>query len=543
MSFRLCRCSCVFLFFLLPSQSLRPFRPVRTVAMKFGQKLAELRESHLDSFEAASWTDYKQLKKLLKDDNVDEDEYFLFWEEQLQKVAQAVACHSKSCDEDLKGFVDANCEALRKAAKKWDKSKATGNQQQPMRKRMTDCVLHTNLRARDRATSPTASPTASPTPFSPQPIGKPGDQEPERAACTSADHAPLKQSTTLKSRISEHFSLHSVVEGVLCFLLLLVVAFEPLLIDLTKGEGHKEMDYVASTVILLQACLSTATGCVLAFLINPNRDDTAQRRGNSRWEDAVRCVHWKNIRAFLPTGLLRAVADSLTIVVMNYISPSSYMVLSQSRLVLTGIFAQLFLPKSPNRAQWHGLLVIVVGMLTFKMSHGAEDGGDESENSAWGLFLLVVAVLCKVGASIWLERALQTNEDEGIIIQSANISAGTILPAFIFAMVEANFVGEGAHGVPISFSKMFHGMTELVGVLACFLFLKDWFSNLVIKRFSAVVKYVIYAAAVVVTYVAEVTLFSGSFNIVSLLVTVVVMQGAIMFADGKSFVTTGPKKK
>eukprot|EP00929_Paragymnodinium_shiwhaense_P075471 TRINITY_DN3858_c0_g2_i3.p1 TRINITY_DN3858_c0_g2~~TRINITY_DN3858_c0_g2_i3.p1 ORF type:complete len:545 (+),score=101.62 TRINITY_DN3858_c0_g2_i3:77-1636(+) len=519
--------------------------------MKFAKELESLRDAYLEHFEAASWTDYKQLKKMLNDETTDKDSYFMFWEEQLSKVAEVVAVHPEPEDAALAEFIQGNAEALRKAAKKWDKMKGSlGSEQQAMRKSMADCVLRTSLRARRvTAARDDCSPCSphSPAALLPQRIGRlQGDDTGAAHECRVSIEADTDDANTSVvasyKEILTQFSLLSVMEGLLLFVFLLIVAFEPLAVEFTKKPGQTKTSYVASTVVLLEACLSTATGCMLAFVVNPNKN-----RGNSRWEDVLQCVHWRNIRKYLPTGILeRAIGYSLSIVVINYMSPSTYMVLSQSRLVLTGILARVLLPKSPNRAQWHGLLIIVVGMLNFKMSHGGKGGDDESGDSAWGLILLTVLVLCKASAAILLERALQNDEDQSIVIQSANIDAGTIIPAFMLATLQANFFPPDAQSSvdeQLSIAKIFDGMTGRACMLVFYLLLKIWFSNVIVKRFSAVVKYVMYATAVVLTYLAEVVLLDGDFKIVSFLGTIVVMQGVFLFADGRSFVAKTPKKK
>eukprot|EP00929_Paragymnodinium_shiwhaense_P075469 TRINITY_DN3858_c0_g2_i1.p1 TRINITY_DN3858_c0_g2~~TRINITY_DN3858_c0_g2_i1.p1 ORF type:complete len:551 (+),score=77.22 TRINITY_DN3858_c0_g2_i1:128-1780(+) len=531
--------------------------------MKFAEELESLRDAYLDQFEPASWADYDEFKKMIDDGTTNKDAYFLFWEMQLSKVAGVVAVHPEPTDAALAEFIHGNSEALRKAAKKWDKMKGgMGDEQQPMRKYMAECVLRTSLRARRVAASrgDSSSCNSPHSPLSPiKPFAKVAWGE-EPAHDADAVHkwqdsprdcvTPVKGGADVMNKrsvaasyneIVRQFSLLSVVEIMLCFMFLLVVAFEPLMVEFTKEPGQTKTSYVASAVIFLEACLSTVTGCILAFLWNPN-----QKRGNSRWEDVVQCVHWRNICTYLPTGVLeRAIGYSLSIIIINYMSPSTYMVLSQSRLVMTGILARVLLPKSPNRAQWHGLLIIVVGMLNFKMSHGGKKDDDESGNTPWGLILLAVLVLCKASAAIWLERALQYDEDESLIIQSANIDAGTILPVFTLAVLQANFLSQGAQSSAdqqLSVLKIFDGMTGRVGMLVFYLLVKIWLSNVIIKRFSAVVKYVMYATAVILTYLAEIVLFDGEFKMVSFLGTIVVMQGVFLFADGKSFVAAATKK-
>ncbi len=213
--------------------------------------------------------------------------------------------------------------------------------------------------------------------------------------------------------------------------------------------------------------------------------------------------------------------------------------------------------------------------------------------------------MCKVAASIFLERALKNAKEESVISQSASISCGTILPAFLFAFLHAAFWTEttttttaittttaapvssaalrdllSRESAGISLTRLlspavsndregnpFTGLTPLTITLLFYLLIKNWFSNVIVKRYSAVVKYVIYALAVAITYCWEMAMFSGedtavtttstgapgaeasstaapepakdyeSFRIIRFVSVMVVVQGVILFAD------SAPQKK
>ena len=288
----------------------------------------------------------------------------------------------------------------------------------------------------------------------------------------------------------------------------------------------------------------------------------------SRLDDLRACFSKKNILMFAPTGFLRAIEDSLTIVVINFISPSGYMVMSQSRLILTGLMAKLCLGSSPNQMQWHGLFIIATGMISFKFAKASgkeeddEDSQRESDKEALGLVLLAIAVVCKVMASVWLEYALKKGGAQSVIIQSANISFATIIPAFVFAAFHANWVVNeegvkaaesqrerwverkdgsqepGAYEHEASLAHVYRNWSGLIVFLLFYLLAKNWLSNLIVKRFSAVVKYVVYATAVVLTYLFEssgLLGIGGNFGLSALFATFVVMQGVILFADAKKY--------
>ncbi|CAE8647785.1 unnamed protein product [Polarella glacialis] len=152
------------------------------------------------------------------------------------------------------------------------------------------------------------------------------------------------------------------------------------------------------------------------------------------------------------------------------------MAMAQSRLVLTGLASKFLLGRSPNGVQWQGMSVITLALLVFSRSYKV--GGAANE---FGLILVMVAVVCKVAASVYLDKVLHDDADMSVIYQSACISCGTVLPSLVYILV----------------------MDREIAILA-----KHWLSNIIVKRFGSVTRYVIDAAAVAGTYFLQLVLYS-----------------------------------
>lgn len=108
-----------------------------------------------------------------------------------------------------------------------------------------------------------------------------------------------------------------------------------------------------------------------------------------------------NVIFFSPTGVLRAIEDTLSIVVLRYVSPLVYIVITQLRLPLTVFMAQLFLEKKPTLLESQNIGVVVLGLFMFVIADSRNDSDKSSEsdkkfNLPLGLTLLFIAVVCKV---------------------------------------------------------------------------------------------------------------------------------------------------
>mmetsp|Transcript_35445 Transcript_35445/g.89267 ORF Transcript_35445/g.89267 Transcript_35445/m.89267 type:complete len:354 (-) Transcript_35445:214-1275(-) len=287
--------------------------------------------------------------------------------------------------------------------------------------------------------------------------------------------------------------------GILVFFGL--VAFQPMLADLTKDRAG-DIPYIESTVVCAEAIVS----CVLGQAISRRR------------------ISCKDVLRYLPVGLLRAVEDTLSLVCLNYIDPSLYAVLAQFRLVLTGISSRIFLKEHPNKLQFEAMGTITMSLVAFTVSYHGFGGGDKL-----GILLASVAVLCKVTASVYLERQVKS-DDMPVPLQSATISCGTIVPAlaYTFAFDMDQVRDQGLWG----------GWSLLTLALLALLLAKHWLGNVIVKRWSAVVKYVIHAAAVAGTYALQRIWYGLSWSLVSCMLLGILMLAVYSFAEGKRWQPT-----
>lgn len=268
--------------------------------------------------------------------------------------------------------------------------------------------------------------------------------------------------------------------------------------------------------MLLEAALSALVGLVLAFMEDGK---------NGVWE----VLSLNNVFFFSPTGALRAVEDTLSILVLRYVSPLMYIVITQLRLPLTALMAHLFLEKKPTLLEGQNIGLVVLGLLIFTLTDHSEKGSNDDKDNDLpiGLTLLFIAVICKVVASIWVDYALKKRSHLSIPIQSANISLATLIPATIFC-----FVLDAVDGKEVS--TMLDGWQMITGVFVLFILCKNWMSNTIIKRFSSTTKYIVYAAATFVTFIFEIALGLRNFTMPIFVSIVIVCYGVSLYAYSKS---------
>lgn len=311
----------------------------------------------------------------------------------------------------------------------------------------------------------------------------------------------------LWSYISSPGALWAIVMVIFCF----IVGFQPVFANLTLNAAR----YNEATVVLAEAILSSAVG--LAYSSH-----------QSGWVGVWEVCNLNNVLFFAPTGFLRAVEDTLSILVLRYVDPVTYIVITQLRLTLTATAAHFFLEKKPTILEKQNIGVITLGLIMYGFVDSSDSSASSTREFIFGLLLLLIAVSCKVAASIYVDWAMKSRSHLTIPVQSACISLATIIPGLIFAFCITLI--DDAYTV----DNMMDGWSPLLGLFVVYILTKNWMSNTIIKHFSSTTKYIIYAAAMAVTYTFQLCLGFRTFDIVTASCICIVGHGVWLYSKSKS---------
>lgn len=462
--------------------------------VQFGRKVQRLRELNYCVL------DYTRLAEVLEDHDGDgawEQHFANLLQDEITQVKEAAVLEpvapvpeevrslfgedpqaEAACSSSKTMLAFANYEACRKIVKKYHK-----------------IVLGERDRSRDRARPRSAA-----------------DEAIFQSICNLSDTVRVLNDPSLTENSAQNTEEADAVRGSsrLCtgatlLLLTCVVAFQPLL----AGLAAERSQFSEASVVLAEAGLSACVGLIIAAS-----------------QGHVRQFRPRTVLLFFPTALLRGAGDVLELLALRFIDPVSFLVLTQLRLVLTAAISWAILRKVPNAIQLRDCVTITLSCLIYSLADG--DNLEHDGARSVGIWLTVFSVVCKVVASVWLDHALKKTSDLSIPVQSACISFGTLLPAYL-AMHAVAGVG-GTAG--------WSGWSPLVFVLTGYILVKNWLSNTVVKRFSAVIKYVLYAAAVPVAYVAELLLGWRRPDLQASVAILLVLAGVWMFARDAAYAPT-----
>jgi drug/metabolite transporter (DMT)-like permease len=109
---------------------------------------------------------------------------------------------------------------------------------------------------------------------------------------------------------------------------------------------------------------------------------------------------------FIP-ALLYCVYNNLTFVNLEFFDPPTYFILSQFKLVITGILYQFLFKKKLSGRQWASLCVLTVGCISKELHKLSSSALEDIPIFNWGLVL--VQMLCSVFAGVYTELLLKGN--------------------------------------------------------------------------------------------------------------------------------------
>lgn len=154
-----------------------------------------------------------------------------------------------------------------------------------------------------------------------------------------------------------------------------------ILIRLSKRAGENSYDYDTVTVVLVTEI--TKLGLASAIYL---------WQGHSLWTLGEQLLTHRHLALFyLVPAILYCVYNNLTYVNLSFYDPTTYYILLQLRIAVTGVIYQIVFQRTLSRSQWLSLLLLTLGCIVKQL--GSINFADMSGNShLFNGYLLLIAV-------------------------------------------------------------------------------------------------------------------------------------------------------
>jgi hypothetical protein len=209
----------------------------------------------------------------------------------------------------------------------------------------------------------------------------------------------------------------------------------------------------------------------------------------------------------LPCGFLFSIADVSEVLAQGGIDPTTYIVLSQARLLLTAVVMKLRIGKGQTTLQWMDLMLLTVMIIVFQMMPNdflatKPKGATVKDNATLGIVMTMAKVLLSVYAGVAQQKAMQGGGAAGKCSFIAQVTAQQIggIPAILIALPLCCV----ARGTPLGVYGFWGGPDggwdhRTWGVVFAYS-VKIYLVSLCVKRFDALVKNICNAGACLLTY-------------------------------------------
>jgi UDP-sugar transporter A1/2/3 len=254
---------------------------------------------------------------------------------------------------------------------------------------------------------------------------------------------------------------------------------------------------------------------------------------SSLWKVTEEIMSRDGVKMIVPAALY-VVQNNLLLIAANHLSPTSFQVFSQFKIVTTAVFTVFFLQRRLTMEQWASILVLTLGVMIFQSSQGTSKTPTISSlvspsDVTVGFSLMMVACVSSGFAGTATEKILKESKNS-IWANNFQIAILSLIPASLPISYASYFstTATSSTGTAISFHPLeaFNIWTwsvivlNIVGGLLVSMVVK--FADSILKAFAA-------SVAVILTFAITFLFMGARFSLLSLLGATLVIVAVLAY--------------
>jgi len=226
----------------------------------------------------------------------------------------------------------------------------------------------------------------------------------EHNGLNSNAHSPLYLRTNSLFCVGDNRLFPSVFTLAIFLMYMALFIAQGILIKATN-QNQGQYAYNVTTVVLLTECCKLVAALFLFFKDGAKISDFV-----GYWRQ-----HSKMILYYMIPAGLYAVYNNLTFLSLSQFDPTTYFVLLQFRVVVTGVIFQCLFQKKLSRLQWLSLFILTFGCIIKEYNHIFGSMAKSSVSSGWttGFIFIFLQIFCSCFAGVYNEYLLKAGGKEG----------------------------------------------------------------------------------------------------------------------------------
>jgi len=135
---------------------------------------------------------------------------------------------------------------------------------------------------------------------------------------------------------------------------------------------------------------------------------------------------------FVP-ALMYCVYNNLTFTVLAVVNPSTYAILQQFRLVVTGLLYERCLSRTLSRMQWVAIVLLTIGCMVKEGDQFSDSEEAAARSTPFGMYAWIfVQIMCAVSAGVFNEVLLKSDNTMSVNLQNVFMYGNSILCNVLF---------------------------------------------------------------------------------------------------------------
>mmetsp|Transcript_15276 Transcript_15276/g.18541 ORF Transcript_15276/g.18541 Transcript_15276/m.18541 type:complete len:430 (-) Transcript_15276:44-1333(-) len=233
----------------------------------------------------------------------------------------------------------------------------------------------------------------------------------------------------------------------------------------------------------------------------------------------------------LPPVILYVISDTLNFFMFELISPSTFSVVKQSRLVIVAVMNRFLLGRYISQIQWVAVLQLLLSSVLFEAeSFGASDSsaGETRKSENFGILLLLFKCTLDSLAIIWMDMYFKHLDEKGfpypqqqVIFAIYSVIVGIVMTIY-----------QNGNEILFSGQSLFHGWNTGASISAFLAAFYGLLISIVLRYLNSMVKMFQSLAAVIVTILFDKLFFGERISAVKSIAVLLVLLSVFLYKLG-----------